>query len=39
MRAHFSELDATHLTFAISLMNALNRIAVGMRRGPTVKKG
>jgi AhpD family alkylhydroperoxidase len=35
MRAHFSELDATHLTFAISLMNALNRIAVSMRRGPT----
>ncbi len=35
MRAHFSEVDATHLTFAISLMNALNRIAVSMRRGPT----
>jgi AhpD family alkylhydroperoxidase len=38
MRAHFSELDATHLTFAVALMNALNRIAVGMRRGPAVKK-
>src|ERR1700722_19545336 len=39
MRRHFSEADATHLTFAIALMNALNRIAVAMRRGPTVKKG
>jgi AhpD family alkylhydroperoxidase len=38
MRAHFSELDATHLTFAIALMNALNRIAVGMRRGPAARK-
>jgi AhpD family alkylhydroperoxidase len=38
MRRHFSERDATHLTFAIALMNALNRIAVAMRRGP-VKKG
>jgi AhpD family alkylhydroperoxidase len=39
MRRHFSEVDATHLTIAIALMNALNRIAVAMRRGPTVKKG
>jgi len=39
MRRHFSEHDATHLTFAIALMNALNRIAVAMRRGPVVKKG
>ena len=39
MRAHFSEVDATQLTFAIALMNALNRVAVSMRRGPTVKKG
>ena len=38
MRQHFSEADATHLTFAIALMNALNRIAVAMRRGPAVKK-
>jgi AhpD family alkylhydroperoxidase len=37
MRRHFSERDATHLTMAIALMNALNRIAVSMRRGPTVK--
>ena len=38
MRAQFSEVDATHLTFAVALMNALNRIAVGLRRGPAVKK-
>jgi alkylhydroperoxidase family enzyme len=38
MRAHFSERDATHLTFAIALMNALNRVAVAMRRGPVPKK-
>ena len=38
MRQHFSEVDATHLTFAVALMNALNRIAVGLRRGPAVKK-
>ncbi len=37
MRAHFSERDATHLTFAVALMNALNRIAVGLRRGPAKK--
>jgi AhpD family alkylhydroperoxidase len=37
MRAHFSESDATHLTFAIALMNALNRVAVSMRRGPAKK--
>ena len=39
MRRHFSEVDATHLTFAVAMMNALNRIAVGLRRGPVVKKG
>jgi len=38
MRQHFSEVDATHLTFAVAMMNALNRIAVGLRRGPAVKK-
>ena len=38
MRKHFSEVDATHLTIGIALMNALNRIAIAMRRGP-VKKG
>src|ERR1700694_5855493 len=32
VRRHFSEVDATHLTIAIALMNALNRIAVAMRR-------
>jgi len=38
MRQHFAEVDATHLTIAIAMMNALNRIAVAMRRGP-VKNG
>jgi AhpD family alkylhydroperoxidase len=37
MRKHFSEADATHLTMGIALMNALNRIAIAMRRGPVVK--
>jgi len=37
MRRHFSEADATHLTMGIALMNALNRIAIAMRRGPTKK--
>jgi alkylhydroperoxidase family enzyme len=38
MRRHFSEADATHLTMGIALMNALNRIAIAMRRGPAVRK-
>jgi AhpD family alkylhydroperoxidase len=38
MRRHFSEADATHLTMGIALMNALNRIAIAMRRGPVAKK-
>jgi AhpD family alkylhydroperoxidase len=38
MRRHFSEVDATNLTYAIAIMNMLNRIAVAMRRGP-VKTG
>jgi AhpD family alkylhydroperoxidase len=37
MREHFSEVDATHLTFAVSLMNALNRVAISMRKGPAKK--
>ena len=37
MRRHFSETDATHLTMGIALMNALNRVAIAMRRGPAVK--
>ena len=37
MRRHFSEADATHLTMGIALMNALNRIAIAMRRGPVKK--
>ena len=39
MRRHFSEVDATNLTYAIAMMNMLNRIAVAMRRGPMSKKG
>ena len=38
MRRHFGEVEATNLTYAIALMNMLNRIAIAMRRGP-VKKG
>jgi AhpD family alkylhydroperoxidase len=38
MRRHFGEVDATNLTYAISLMNMLNRIAIAMRRGPTPKR-
>jgi AhpD family alkylhydroperoxidase len=37
MRRHFSEVDATNLTYAIAMMNMLNRIAVAMRRGPVKK--
>jgi AhpD family alkylhydroperoxidase len=37
MRRHFAEVEATNLTYAISLMNMLNRIAVAMRRGPVTK--
>ena len=37
MRRHFAEVDATNLTYAIGLMNMLNRIAVSMRRGPVKK--
>ena len=38
MRKHFSEADATHLTMGIALMNALNRVAIAMLRGPVAKK-
>jgi AhpD family alkylhydroperoxidase len=34
LREHFDESSAGHLTVAISLMNALNRVAVSFRRGP-----
>lgn len=32
--AEFSEKELVDLTYAIGLMNALNRIAIGFRRGP-----
>ena len=33
-KAQFSEKELVDLTLAIGLMNALNRLAVGFRRGP-----
>lgn len=30
----FTEKELTDLTFAIALMNSLNRVAIGFRRGP-----
>jgi AhpD family alkylhydroperoxidase len=35
VRRHFSEVETANLTYAIALMNALNRIAVGLRREPS----
>ena len=32
LKAHFSETEISDLTFAIALMNAFNRLAVGMRQ-------
>lgn len=32
LKAHFSDLEITELTFAVVSMNALNRLAIGMRR-------
>jgi len=32
LKAHFSEVEISELTFAIGLMNAFNRLAVGMRQ-------
>lgn len=32
LKEHFSDLEITELTFAIVTMNALNRLAIGMRR-------
>ena len=37
LRRHFSEVDAANLTYAAALMNAFNRIAVGLRREPGKK--
>lgn len=32
LKAHFSDAEISDLTFAVALMNGLNRVAVGMRR-------
>lgn len=32
LRAHFSEVEISDLTFAIALMSAFNRLAIGMRQ-------
>jgi AhpD family alkylhydroperoxidase len=37
VRRHFSEVETANLTYAIALMNAFNRIAVGLRREPAKK--
>jgi AhpD family alkylhydroperoxidase len=37
VRRHFSEVETANLTYAIALMNAFNRIAVGLRREPVKK--
>jgi AhpD family alkylhydroperoxidase len=34
VRRYFSEAETANLTYAIALMNAYNRIAVGLRREP-----
>jgi len=37
VRKHFSEVETANLTYAIALMNAYNRMAVGLRREPPKK--
>ena len=32
LKAHFSDAEISDLTFAISIMNAFNRLAVSMRQ-------
>jgi len=32
VKQHFSDVEISDLTFAISIMNALNRLAISMRR-------
>ena len=34
VRRQFSEKEIVDLTYAVGLMNALNRLAIGVRRGP-----
>ena len=35
LREHFTEKEIVDLTYAIVLMNAFNRLAIGFRQGPT----
>lgn len=37
-RAEFSDKELVDLTFAVALMNAWNRVAVGFGQGPTERK-
>jgi AhpD family alkylhydroperoxidase len=39
VRQHFSEKDLVDLTLIVSLMNALNRIAISFRQGPVARSG
>ncbi len=34
LKAHFSDKEIADLSYAIALMNGLNRIAIGFRKGP-----
>ncbi|MGE0629028.1 MAG: carboxymuconolactone decarboxylase family protein [Hyphomicrobiaceae bacterium] len=34
LKQHFSEKEITDLTYAICMMNGLNRLAIGFRKGP-----
>lgn len=34
LRPHFTEKEIADLTYAIAMMNALNRVSVGFRNGP-----
>ena len=36
-RAEFSEKELVDLTYAVALMNALNRVAIGFRKGPAAE--
>lgn len=37
VRRQFSEKEVVDLTYAIGLMNALNRLAIGLRKSPVVE--
>ena len=38
-RALFSEKELADLTYAVAMMNALNRVSIGFRNGPAADKG